>query len=116
PPGMGEAERFGKVEAARMLVGKKYRHAVQEHCAGEPIHDRSEHFVEIGLRAHFPTELDQSAAVVITRAIEKLVELVLNPFSYRVEQQRGDDYRHNQAVRSGTGDAGGYEFSDSRHS
>src|SRR6202162_5715076 len=84
----GKTKRLCQDKSLCCLTCQKNRHAVDAQRARQPIDQRGEHRVEISLRTKFASELKHGAAVVVTGAIEKLVEAVLYPFTYRVEQER----------------------------
>ena len=63
-----------------------------------------EHLVEIGFGVQVAAEFDQRLPVVVTLAIEELVEALLNPVLERIEQQRGDGDGDDQSDRPGAGE------------
>src|ERR1019366_7042481 len=79
--------------------------AVDQERAREAVHQRRKHLVEIGLRTQLTPELDQRAPVIVARAIEKYVQLLLNPLPYRIEQERGHYHGHHESVGAGTRNA-----------
>jgi hypothetical protein len=110
PGDVRDAERLRQFKARRVAVAEENRDAIHQQRARQPVHQRGQHLVEIGLRTQLASELDQRAPVVVACAVEELVELFLNPFPYRIEQQRGDHDGHHQAVGSGTGNARVHQF------
>ncbi len=112
---VGDPERLRQFKARRVAVAEENRDSIHQQRAGQPVHQRGKHFVEVGLRTQLASELDQRAPVVVACPVEKLVKLFLDPFPYRIKQQRGDHNGHHQPVRSGTGDARVHQLRNRGH-
>ena len=113
--GLGHAERLGQNELWRLAGGEENRHAIDQQGARQAIDHRTQHLVEIGFRAELASKFDQRLAVVVAGAIEELVDPLLDPFAYRIEQQRRDHHRQHQADRSRTRHLGVDQFGHSGH-
>ena len=78
--------------------------------ARQAIYHRRKQRVQIRFRAELASEFDQSAPIVVNRAVEKMVDSVLNPLAHRVEQQCRDhncqDQSHRASVRLAAMDQG----------
>ena len=69
---LGDAERLGQAEAVgRIRRRQEDGHAVHQQRARDAVDDRTEHLVQIELRAQFAAEFDQRLAVVVTLAVEE---------------------------------------------
>ena len=66
-----------------------------------------QHLVQIGFGIQVAAELDQRLPVVITLAVEELVEIILHPVLERIEQQGRHRDGHNQSHRSRAGKVSG---------
>ncbi len=105
PAGVGDAVRLGQRELLRLLgIGQEDRQAIDQQSARQPVDDRGEHLVEIGFGVQVAAKLDQRLAIVITLAIEELVEILLHPVLEGIEQQRGDGDGDHQSDRTGAGE------------
>ena len=87
--GLGEDELLGLLAGAQ-----ENRDAVHGQSARQAVEHGREQRVQIRFRAELAAKFDQRAAVVIDRAVEGLVDAVLNPLAHRVKQQRR--YHHGQ--------------------
>jgi len=76
------------------------RDAIHRQRAREAVHHRREQRVQIRLGAEFASEFDQCAPIVIDRAVEKMVDPVLNPFPNRIKQQGSDYNREDPSHRT----------------
>src|SRR5437868_4304624 len=102
--GPGDAIRLCKMEAARVVgSGGEDREARDEESLRKTLDDEVEHLIQIGLGVQVSTECDQGAAIVVALAIEELVEMLLDPILYRIEEQRSDGDGNDQAGRPGVG-------------
>ena len=68
-------------------VGQEDRHAVYQQGALDALQDRFQHFAQVAFGIQLAAKLDQRLAVVVTLAIEKLVDPILGPVLDRIEQQ-----------------------------
>ena len=109
---VGDAKRLRQFKARRVAVGEEDGNSIYQQRARQPVHQRRQHLVEIGLRTQLASEFNQCAPVVVARPEEILVQLLLDPFSHRIEQQRGNYHRDHQPVRSGTGHARVHQLRD----
>ena len=103
--GVGDAVRLRQDELLRLLrVRQEDRDPIDQQRARQAVDDRAQHLVEIGLGIQVAAKLDQRLAVVVTFAVEELVQIVLHPVLERVEQQRGYGDGDHQADGSGAGE------------
>ena len=103
--GVGDAVRLGQVELVGLVgVRQEDGDPVHQQGARQTVDDRAQHLVEIGLGIQVAAELDQRFAVVVTFAVEELVEILLHPVLERIEQQRRDRDGDHQADRSDAGE------------
>ena len=98
--GLGHAERLGQHKLRRLAGGEKNRHAIHQQGARQAVHHRTQHHVEIGFRTQLAAKFDQRLAIVVAGAVEELVNPLLDPFAYRIKQQRRDHHGQDQADRS----------------
>src|SRR6185369_208025 len=104
PGSLGDSERLCQSEAlAELLVGgREDRYAIDIQSAREAIDDHGEQSVEIGLGVQVTSELDQRLTVVVTLAIENLIEPVGDVVLEWIKQQRGNDDGGDKSRRAGT--------------
>ena len=88
----------------RIRVGQKDGQAVDHQRPRQPVDDRGQHLVQIGFRVQIAAKLGQRLPVVITFAIEKLVQVILHPVLKGIEQQRSDGDGYHQSQRPGAGE------------
>src|SRR5437867_2442794 len=83
--GLCNAERLGenKLRWRGIAAGKKDRHSVNQKRARQTIHDRGQHFIQIGLSIQITSEFDEGSAKVIARPVEEAIDAVLNPLANR---------------------------------
>ena len=99
---------------SRRRVGKEDGYARHQQRFRQPVHDRAEQPVQIGLRAQAAAEGDQGLAIVVALAVEDPVYPVLNGAFERFEKLGGDDDGSDQAPRSRAGQAGVHHLSRDR--
>ena len=77
-------------------VAQENRNAVHGQSSRQPVEDRREQRVQIRFRTEFAAKFQQRPPVVIDRAVEGLVDSLLNPLAHRVKQQRGHHHGQDQ--------------------
>ena len=100
PAGVGNAVRLGQRELLRLLrIRQEDGQPVHQQRARQAVDDRGQHLVEIGFGIQVAAELDQRLPVVVTFAIEELVEIVLHPVLER-DRTATRSPRWRRSVRS----------------
>ena len=106
---------FASSELRRLAGGEENRHAIDQQGARQAIDHRTQHPVEIGFRAELASKFDQRLAIVVAGAIEELVNPLLDPFAYRIEQQRRHHHRQDEADRARARHLGVDQFRHAGH-
>ena len=91
-------------------AGKKDGDARHQQSLRQPVHDRIQQSVQIGLRAQAAAKGDQGLAVVIALAVKDPVDPVLNGSLERLEKLGGNNDGGDQAPRSGARQASVHHF------
>jgi hypothetical protein len=85
-------EGFVKEEAGTLLAGEEECDVADRERVEETLADTAEGAVEIHLGAEFTGEDDEGAAVIVAVAIKDVaVQLLLDPITERLEDERGDE-------------------------
>src|SRR6185369_119928 len=104
--GVSENESRGFVIAA----SQENRHTIDQQGSRKSIDHRSQHLVEVGLRAQITSELNERLAEIVTSAVEVPINAVLNPFAKWIKQHSGHDDREYETNRTTAGNPQMYNF------
>jgi hypothetical protein len=89
-----------QTEGLRALIQEEERNVLDREGADQPVGDRMQHRVQVGLRPKLTREFNQGAPVIVLIFVEEIaVEQILDPTANRLEHEGRD---HNQRNYRGT--------------